>query len=164
MIVDLYTRMCSLNITTAQLALMGSCYANGGVNPVSKKRVVKEENVPPILAEMCMSGLYDSTGDWMYKAGLPAKSGVGGGLVAVSPGQDGPGGLLAAPGPGGEHRQGAGSSSIHHQGIEFEPFPGVDSGMRRVNPRSQDPKGFPRVYCIPAFTFSGKLIPYFYGF
>lgn len=77
MIVDLYTRMCSLNITTAQLALMGSCYANGGVNPVSKKRVVKEENVPPILAEMCMSGLYDSTGDWMYKAGLPAKSGRG---------------------------------------------------------------------------------------
>lgn len=87
MIVDLYTRMCSLNITTAQLALMGSCYANGGVNPVSKKRVAKEENVPPILAEMCMSGLYDSTGDWMYKAGLPAKSGVGGGLVAVSPGK-----------------------------------------------------------------------------
>ena len=68
MIVDLYTRMCSLN-------------------PVSKKRVVKEENVPPILAEMCMSGLYDSTGDWMYKAGLPAKSGVGGGLVAVAPGK-----------------------------------------------------------------------------
>ena len=65
----------------------GACYANGGVNPVSKKRVVKEENVPPILAEMCMSGLYDSTGDWMYKAGLPAKSGVGGGLVAVAPGK-----------------------------------------------------------------------------
>lgn len=128
MIVDLYTRMCSLNITTAQLALMGSCYANGGVNPVSKKRVVKEENVPPILAEMCMSGLYDSTGDWMYKAGLPAKSGVGGGLVAVSPGKMAPGGLLAAPGPGGEHRQGAGSSSIHHQGIEFEPFPELIPG------------------------------------
>ena len=87
MIVDLYTRMCSLNITASQLALMGACYANGGINPVSKKRVVKEENVPPILAEMCMSGLYDSTGDWMYKAGLPAKSGVGGGLVAVAPGK-----------------------------------------------------------------------------
>ena len=87
MIVDLYTRMCSLNITASQLALMGACYANGGVNPVSKKRVVKEENVPPILAEMCMSGLYDSTGDWMYKAGLPAKAGVGGGLVAVAPGK-----------------------------------------------------------------------------
>lgn len=77
--------MCSLNITTSQLALMGACYANGGVNPVSKKRVVKDENVSPILAEMCMSGLYDSTGDWMYKAGVPAKSGVGGGLVAVVP-------------------------------------------------------------------------------
>lgn len=87
MIVDLYTRMCSLNVTTAQLALMGACYANGGINPVSQKRVVKEEHVPPILAEMCMSGLYDSTGDWMYKAGIPAKSGVGGGLVAVVPGK-----------------------------------------------------------------------------
>lgn len=87
MVVDLYTRMCSLNVTTAQLAIMGACYANGGVNPVSGKRVVREENVPPILAEMCMSGLYDSTGDWLYKAGLPAKSGVGGGLVAVAPGK-----------------------------------------------------------------------------
>lgn len=87
MIVDLYTRMCSLNVTTAQLALMGACYANGGINPVSQERAVLQENVPPILAELCMSGLYDATGDWMYKAGLPAKSGVGGGLVAVVPGK-----------------------------------------------------------------------------
>ena len=135
MIVDLYTRMCSLNITASQLALMGACYANGGVNPVSKKRVVKEENVPPILAEMCMSGLYDSTGDWMYKAGLPAKSGVGGGLVAVAPGK-----LAMA----------AFSPPLDAAGNTVKGQAALQSIIReqKVNPRSQNPKGFPRVYCI----------------
>lgn len=84
--VDLYTRMCSVGVTVKQLATMGACYANKGVNPVTGKRVVKEENVPPILSEICMEGLYDATGDWMFRAGAPAKSGVGGGLVAVVPG------------------------------------------------------------------------------
>ena len=51
------------------------------------KRVVKDTNVPPVLAEMCMSGLYDSTGTWMYEAGVPGKSGVGGGLLACAPGK-----------------------------------------------------------------------------
>lgn len=87
MVVDLYTRMCSINITAKQLAIMGACYANGGVNPIDKQRVVNQENVPCILAEMTMSGLYDGSGDWLYKAGLPGKSGVGGGLVAVAPGK-----------------------------------------------------------------------------
>lgn len=87
MIVDLYTRMCSVQITAHDLAIMGSCFCNGGVNPVTGKRVLKDSNVAPVLAEMCMSGLYDSTGTWMYAAGLPAKSGVGGGLVACAPGK-----------------------------------------------------------------------------
>lgn len=87
MIVDLYTRMCSVKITARDLAVMGACFCNGGVNPVTGKRVVKSANVPPVLAEMCMSGLYDSTGSWMYEAGLPGKSGVGGGLLACAPGK-----------------------------------------------------------------------------
>ncbi|MEG1507014.1 MAG: glutaminase A [Akkermansia sp.] len=85
MIVDLYTRMCSVQITTKDLAVMGSAFANGGVNPVTGVRVLQEQNVPPVLAEMGMSGLYDSTGAWMYAAGLPGKSGVGGGIVTVAP-------------------------------------------------------------------------------
>lgn len=84
--VDLYTRMCSVAVTVKQLATMGACYANKGINPLTGKRVVKEENIPAILSEICMEGLYDATGDWMFRAGVPAKSGVGGGLVAVVPG------------------------------------------------------------------------------
>lgn len=86
-VVDLYTRMCSLNVTTKQLAIMGACYAHRGVNPITGKRVVREENVSCILAEMAMNGLYEASGDWLYKAGAPAKSGVGGGIVAVIPGK-----------------------------------------------------------------------------
>ena len=84
--VDLYTRMCSVNVTAKELATMGACYANGGVNPLTQEQVVPKDIIPSILSELCMSGLYDSTGDWMYQAGVPAKSGVGGGLVAIVPG------------------------------------------------------------------------------
>ena len=85
--VDLYTRMCSLAVTARDLATMGACYANGGINPLSTKRVVNRENVHEILADMIMEGLYTGSGDWLYANGLPAKSGVGGGLVCVVPGK-----------------------------------------------------------------------------
>lgn len=81
-----YTRQCSVEITCNDLANMGVVLANGGVHPVSGERVMKAEHVPQILAEMTMNGLYDTTGDWLYKVGLPGKSGVGGGILAVVPG------------------------------------------------------------------------------
>ena len=65
---------------------MGATLANGGVNPISKERVIKAENVPHILAQMTMEGLYNASGDWAYTVGLPGKSGVGGGILAVVPG------------------------------------------------------------------------------
>jgi glutaminase len=83
---DIYTRECSIAVTAHDLAVMAGTLANGGVNPVTKERVLDEKLVPQVLAEMAMEGLYDTTGDWMYTVGLPAKSGVGGGLIAVSPG------------------------------------------------------------------------------
>jgi len=83
---DVYTKQCSVGVTAADLATMGGTLAAGGTNPVTKIRVVSESNVPHILAEMTMEGLYESSGDWAYKVGLPGKSGVGGGLVAVAPG------------------------------------------------------------------------------
>lgn len=83
---DVYTRQCSTLITAVDLATMGATLAAGGVNPVTRERVLAAANVPPILAEMTMEGLYDSSGDWAYTVGLPGKSGVGGGLVAVMPG------------------------------------------------------------------------------
>lgn len=83
--VDLYTRMCSLAVTTRDLAVMGACYATGGINPLTTRRVVKRQNIHEILADMVMEGLYTGSGDWLYANGLPAKSGVGGGIVCVAP-------------------------------------------------------------------------------
>jgi glutaminase len=84
---DVYTLQCSTMVTAVDLAIMGATLANGGVNPVTAKRVIAQANVSHVLAEMTMEGLYTSSGDWAYTVGLPAKSGVGGGLVAVSPGK-----------------------------------------------------------------------------
>jgi len=85
--VDVYTRQCSTLITAADLAVMGATLASGGVNPLTGKRVVQTQNVAPILAEMMMEGLYTASGDWAYTVGLPGKSGVGGGILAVAPGK-----------------------------------------------------------------------------
>ncbi|MBJ6765638.1 glutaminase A [Myxococcaceae bacterium JPH2] len=84
---DVYTRQCSVGITTWDLAVMGATLAAGGINPLTRQRAVRAEHVPRILAEMTMSGLYDNTGTWQYEVGLPGKSGVGGGILAVVPGE-----------------------------------------------------------------------------
>jgi glutaminase len=84
---DVYTLQCSTLVTTVDLAVMGATLANGGVNPVTGKQVIAKTNVPHVLALMAMEGLYTASGDWAYTVGLPAKSGVGGGLVTVSPGK-----------------------------------------------------------------------------
>lgn len=82
-----YTKECSVGLTTKQLAVMGATLANAGVNPVTKKRVVKAEIVDEILAVMLTAGFYDESGRWSAEAGLPSKTGVGGGIVAVVPGR-----------------------------------------------------------------------------
>jgi glutaminase len=83
---DVYTRECSVGVTPKNLAIMAGTLANGGVNPLSKKRLLDQAYVPKILAEMAVEGLYDTSGAWQYDVGLPAKSGVGGGIMAISPG------------------------------------------------------------------------------
>jgi glutaminase len=85
--VDIYTRQCSVGVTVKQLAQMGATLANGGVNPVTGERVIKEGDIPEILSTMTMAGLYDGSGSWAWHVGLPAKSGVGGGILAVVPGK-----------------------------------------------------------------------------
>lgn len=84
---DIYTRQCSVSITCRDLAIMGATIANSGVNPMTKKQVVSKDNIQPILAEMMMNGLYENTGNWLYSTGLPGKSGVGGGILAIVPGK-----------------------------------------------------------------------------
>ena len=87
--VELYTRQCSLNVTAKDLAVMGATLADGGVNPLTKKRVVEAESCKFTLAVMATAGLYETSGDWLYDVGLPGKSGIGGGIVTVSPGKGG---------------------------------------------------------------------------
>jgi glutaminase len=87
--VDLYTRQCSIGVNTKDLATMAATLAFGGRNPVTGKQVMDADKVPGVLAVMATAGLYDDSGKWLYATGLPAKSGVGGGLIAVSPGKFG---------------------------------------------------------------------------
>src|SRR4051812_26314320 len=87
--VDLYTRQCSIGVNAKDLATMAATLAAGGWNPVTGKTVIDASKVPGVLAVMATAGLYDDSGKWLYHTGLPGKSGVGGGLIAVSPGKFG---------------------------------------------------------------------------
>jgi glutaminase len=84
---DVYTKQCSVGVTCKQLAIMGSVLANHGVNPVTKERCLDAKYVPRVLSVMTLCGFYDGSGEWAWNAGLPAKTGVGGGIVAVVPGR-----------------------------------------------------------------------------
>ena len=87
--VDLYTRQSSLNVTARDLAVMGATLADGGVNPVTRERVIDADTCQRVLAVMATAGLYETSGDWLYDVGLPGKSGVGGGIITVAPGKGG---------------------------------------------------------------------------
>ena len=87
--VDVYTEQCAISVNARDLAIMAGTLANAGKNPVTGKQVMKPANVPGVLAVMATAGLYDDSGKWLYRTGLPAKSGVGGGIIAVSPGKFG---------------------------------------------------------------------------
>jgi len=84
---ELYFRQCSVLVECRDLALVAATLANGGINPVTRQRAVKADCVAQILSVMATCGVYDFTGEWIYRVGLPAKSGVGGGIMAVLPGQ-----------------------------------------------------------------------------
>lgn len=89
MSLDLYTRQCSLGITTSQLAVMAATIAAGGYNPVTKNRVFDKDISAKITSLIATVGFYEHTGDWLYTSGIPAKSGVGGGVLGVLPGKMG---------------------------------------------------------------------------
>ena len=86
MSLDLYTRQCSLGVTARQLAVMAATIACSGVNPVTRREVFNPDLTPRITSMMATVGFYERTGDWLFSTGLPAKSGVGGGIMAVVPG------------------------------------------------------------------------------
>ena len=86
---DLYTRMSTLEVTARDLSVMASTLANGGVNPVTGERVVDELSCQHTLAVMTTSGLYETSGEWLFDVGVPGKSGVAGGMIAAAPGKGG---------------------------------------------------------------------------
>ena len=85
--VEVYFKQCSILVTCRDLSLMAASLANSGVNPVTGERVLKPDNVERVLSVMSTCGMYDYSGEWIFTVGLPAKSGVGGGVVGVLPGQ-----------------------------------------------------------------------------
>ena len=87
--VDLYTRQCALDVSAKDLAVMGATLADGGMNPITGERVVDPAVCHYVLAVMTTAGLYETSGDWLFDVGLPGKSGIGGGIVTVSPGKGG---------------------------------------------------------------------------
>ena len=86
MSLDIYTRQCSMGVTARQLSICGGTNANRGVNPVTKKKVFDAELTSKIVAMIASVGFYEHTGDWIFTSGIPAKTGVGGGIVGVLPG------------------------------------------------------------------------------
>ncbi len=87
--IDLYTMQCSLRVNAEDLAVMGATLADGGVNPLTKERVIDADTCRFALAVMATAGLYETSGDWLYQVGLPGKSGIAGGIVTVAPGKGG---------------------------------------------------------------------------
>lgn len=90
-VLDSYFRQCSVLITSRDLAVMTATLATGGINPITGRRVASEDVVADVISVMLTAGMYDYSGEWAYTTGLPAKSGVGGGVAALVPGQAGVG-------------------------------------------------------------------------
>jgi glutaminase len=88
-VLDVYFKQCSILVTCRDLSLIGATLANNGVNPITGVRALESCYVPKVLSVMSSCGMYDYSGAWVYEVGMPAKSGVGGGIVAVLPGQFG---------------------------------------------------------------------------
>ena len=86
-LLDLYFKQCSILVNCRDLALLAATLANNGVNPITGVCALKSSLVPKVLSVMTSCGMYDSSGAWIFEIGMPAKSGVGGGILAVLPGQ-----------------------------------------------------------------------------
>src|SRR6266568_3664840 len=86
-VVDLYFKQCSVSVTCRDLGVMAATLANAGINPLTNRQAIRGEYVESILSVMGSCGMYDYAGEWLYRVGMPAKSGVAGGVVAVLPGQ-----------------------------------------------------------------------------
>lgn len=128
-ILDLYFQQCSLLVTCRDLALMAATLANAGVNPITGERALDPRYVRDVLSVMYTCGMYDFSGEWAYRVGLPAKSGVGGGILVVVPGRVGIGFFSPRLDPRGNSVRGlrAAMDFAEHFGLHsFSPPDGAD--------------------------------------
>lgn len=122
MALDIYTRQCSIGVTAKQLATMAATIANGGKNPVTKQQVFKPELSPKIASMMATVGFYEHTGDWLFTTGLPAKTGVGGGIMGVVPGVMGVAAFAPPARRGRQLGQGTEGAGLHRRAPQPQYF------------------------------------------
>jgi glutaminase len=120
--VELYTKQCALSVTAHDLAAMGATLADGGVNPLTHEAVVDVAACRYALAIMATAGMYETSGDWLCDVGLPGKSGIGGGIVAVSPGKGGFGSFSAPLDPAGNSVRGVAAARTLSERLGLDLF------------------------------------------
>jgi glutaminase len=141
-VLDLYFRQCSALVTARDLALMGACLANNGVNPVTGVVALKSRFVEKVLSVMSSCGMYDFSGSWVFNVGMPAKSGVGGGIMAVLPGQFGLGVFSPPLDAKGNSVRGIEACKRFSQDFRLHSFQAVRSTSASVIRRVYDCKKF----------------------
>lgn len=120
--IELYTRQCALNVNAKDLAVMGATLAYGGVNPITQARVVQPMICHYALAVMSIAGMYETSGDWLFDIGLPGKSGISGGIVAVSPGKGALGTFAPPLDPAGNSIKGQLAAKFLSQSLGMDLF------------------------------------------
>lgn len=140
-VVDVYTRQCALSVTAHDLAVMGATLADGGVNPVTGERVTSAQVSRDVLAVVASTGLYERSGEWLYEIGLPAKSGVSGGILAVAPGKGAVAGFSPRLDPAGNSVRARRAIGFLARALGLDLFASATPEMRRTAPasRSEDP-------------------------
>ena len=131
-VVDIYTRQCSLTVTARDLAVMTATLADGGVNPVTGVRVVSGEVCRDTLAVLASTGMYERSGEWLFEIGLPAKSGVSGGIAAVTPGKGGIGTFSPLLDPAGNSVRGRRATAYLSRALGLNLF-ASDADPRQEN-------------------------------
>jgi glutaminase len=131
-VVDVYTRQCSLRVSARDLAVMGATLADGGVNPVTGERVVSAQVCRDTLAVLAANGLYERSGEWLFEIGLPAKSGVAGGIVAVAPGKGGIGTFSPRLDPAGNSVRGQRATAYLSRTLGLNVFASDTRGPRTI--------------------------------
>jgi glutaminase len=140
-LLELYLSQCSVHVTTAQLAIAGATLANGCVNPFTGERALPRNRVRDLLSVMHTCGMYDAAGEWAYDVGLPAKSGVSGGILAVVPGKAGIG--VYSPGLDVYGNSGRGlkvcKDISDRHGLHVFATEGEDAILGEAEPRAGEP-------------------------